>query len=210
VNSAAVAIEEPEEALWKALARETGKLARPFYERPTVEVARGLLGKVLVHGRRAGRIVEVEAYIGRQDRAAHAWHGLTERTRVLFGPPGHAYVYFVYGMYECLNVVAEPEGSPGCVLLRAIEPLAGLALMRRRRPGARRVEDLASGPGKLTLAMGITRRHNGADLTDGPLAIRQFTAEQEFAVEVTPRVGIRHAADWPLRFLIAGSRFASH
>lgn len=163
----------------------------------------------LVHGRCAGRIVEVEAYTGLDDRAAHAWHGLTNRTRVLFGPPGHAYVYFIYGMYYCLNVVAEPEGRPGCVLVRALEPLAGLAEMYRRRPGARRVEDLASGPGKLTLAMGITRRHNGADLTAGPLEIRRFLAQPGFSIAVTPRIGIRHDADRPLRFLIRGSRFVS-
>ena len=174
-----------------------------------MDVARGLLGKILVHGMSAGRIVEVEAYLGSQDRAAHAWHGLTGRTRVLFGQPGHAYVYLVYGMHECLNVVAEPEGSPGCILVRAIEPLVGFASMRRRRPTAHRLEDIASGPAKLTRAMGITRRHNGADLTSGRLTIRRFLAEDWFAVEVTPRVGVRQAADWPLRFLVAGSRFAS-
>ena len=184
-------------------------LGRAFYERPAAAVARDLLGKVLVHGRAAGRIVEVEAYLGRGDRAAHAWHGLTERTRVLFGAPGHAYVYFIYGMYECLNVVAEPEGSPGCVLIRALEPVAGVSLMRRRRPGALRVEDLTSGPGKLTIAMGITRRHNGTDLTQGALTIRRPEREERFEIEATPRIGIRHSTDWPLRFVIAGSRFAS-
>ena len=209
VNSTAVATEARVETPWKVLVHETELLPRSFYECHAVEVARGLLGKVLVHGGCAGRIVEVEAYLGRQDRAAHAWHGLTGRTRVLFGPPGHAYVYLIYGVYECLNVVAEPEGSPGCVLIRALEPLAGLALMRRRRPGARRTEDLASGPGRLTLAMGITRRHNGADLTDSSLAIRGFTRERAFPIDATPRVGIRHAADRPLRFLIAGSPFVS-
>lgn len=172
-------------------------------------MARALLGKILVQGSAAGRIVEVEAYLGRGDRAAHAWHGLTERTRVLFGPPGHAYVYSIYGMYECLNVVAEPEGQAGCVLIRALEPVAGLDLMRRRRPGARRLEDLASGPGKLTIAMGITRRHNGADLTRGALTICRPDREEYFEIEATPRIGIRHSADWPLRFVIAGSRFAS-
>src|SRR5208282_5341205 len=99
--------------------------------------------------------------------------GITPRTRVIFGPPGHAYVYFIYGMYECLNLVAEPDGSAGCVLLRALEPLAGLERMRQRRPRARRLEDLASGPGKLTLAMGITRAHNGADVTRGALVVRE-------------------------------------
>jgi DNA-3-methyladenine glycosylase len=194
---------------WEVLVRRAEVLPRSFYMRPAAEVARDLVGKILVHGRTAGRIVEVEAYLGRNDRAAHAWHGLTMRTKVLFGPPGHAYVYFVYGMYDCLNVVAEPEGSPGCVLVRALEPLAGVALMRRRRRGVRRLEDLASGPGKLTIAMGITRRHNGADLTHGPLTIRQIKGEEPFRIDVTPRIGIRHSKEWPLRYLMAGSRFLS-
>jgi DNA-3-methyladenine glycosylase len=167
------------------------------------------LGKILAHGSTAGRIVEVEAYLGVDDRAAHSWRGLTDRTRVIFGPPGHAYVYFIYGMYECLNFVCEPEGSAGCVLIRALEPLSGLAIMRRRRARARRVEDLASGPGKLTLAMGITRKLNGADLVAGPLQVRRAPDESFFEVLVTPRVGITHCADWPLRFVIADNRFVS-
>ncbi len=163
----------------------------------------------MVHGSTAGRIVEVEAYLGVNDRAAHAWSGLTNRTRVLFGPPGHAYVYFIYGMYECLNFVAEPEGAAGSVLIRALEPVAGLQTMRRRRPAARSIEDLASGPGKLTLAMGITRKLNGADLVNGPLQVRRLRDEPPLEIEVTPRIGIRHCADWPLRFTIAGNRFVS-
>jgi DNA-3-methyladenine glycosylase len=167
------------------------------------------LGKILLHGGTAGRIVEVEAYLGTDDRAAHAWSGITDRTRVIFGPPGHAYVYFIYGMYECLNFVAEPEGMAGCVLIRALEPLAGVSTMRRRRRTARRIEDLASGPGKLTLAMGITRKLNGTDLVAGPLQVRRPLDEPRFDIGVTPRIGIRHCADWPLRFVIAGNRFAS-
>jgi DNA-3-methyladenine glycosylase len=174
-----------------------------------VEVARDCLGKILVHGRTAGRIVEVEAYLGVGDRAAHSWRGPTDRTRVIFGPPGHAYVYFIYGMYECLNFVAEPVGQAGCVLIRALEPLSGLGVMRRRRPRTHSIEDLASGPGKLTLAMGITRKLNGADLVAGPLQVRRQLDEPRFEIEVTPRIGIRHCADWPLRFVIAGNRFAS-
>ena len=130
-------------------------LPRSFYNRPTIEVARGLLGKILVHGQTAGRIVETEAYLGGDDLASHSARGITERTRVIFGPPGHAYVYFIYGMYECLNLVAEPDGKPGCVLIRALEPVAGIEIMQRRRPKARTLRDLASGPGKLTLAMAI-------------------------------------------------------
>lgn len=184
-------------------------LPRAFYERPTVDVARALLGKVLVHGKTAGRIVEVEAYLGLRDLAAHASRGITPRTRVIFGPPGHAYVYFIYGMYECLNLVAEPAGQAGCVLIRALEPVAGIEIMRRRRPTARRIEDLASGPGKLTLALGITRAQNGADVTHGSLVVRQPAAPASFAIDTTPRVGIRHCADWPLRFLVQGNRFVS-
>lgn len=189
--------------------RETEVLGRSFYERPPIEVARSLLGKILVHEETAGRIVEVEAYLGREDRAAHASHGLTARTRVLFGPPGHAYVYFIYGMYECLNLVAEPEGRPGCVLVRALEPLAGLEVMRRRRPKAGSIEELASGPAKLTMAMGITRRQNGADVTRGSLTVRGHRNKPDLEIAATPRIGIRHAKDWPLRFLIAGNRFVS-
>src|SRR5262245_12864047 len=147
-------------------------LPRSFYERDTVAVSRDLLGKVLAHGRVAGVIVETEAYLGGDDLAAHSARGVTPRTKVIFGPPGHAYVYFIYGMYDCLNLVAEPEGKPGCVLIRAVDPICGIATMFRRRPAARRVEDLASGPGRLTLAMGITRKQNGRDVTTGSLVVR--------------------------------------
>jgi len=184
-------------------------LKRAFYERPTVEVARDLLGKVLVHGAAAGVIVETEAYLGGDDLAAHSARGITDRTRVIFGPPGHAYVYFIYGMYECLNIVAEPAGRPGCVLIRALEPVAGMDLMQKRRPAAKRLEDLASGPGKLTLALGITRAHNGTDLTRGAPVVRAPAEARRVEIEVTPRVGIRQCADWPLRFLIKGNRFVS-
>jgi len=189
-------------------------LPRAFYCRPAIEVARALLGTVLVHGTPSGRIVsgrivETEAYLGLQDRAAHSWRGVTPRTRVLFGEPGHAYVYLIYGMYECLNVVAEPEGSPGCVLIRALEPLEGIPRMRRRRPGARGVEDLDNGPGKLTLALGITRRHNGADFTKGLLTIHAPPRPEPLRIGVSPRIGIRHCADWPLRFFIEENPFIS-
>lgn len=188
-------------------------LPRSFYARDATTVAGDLLGTIIVHraggATLAGRIVEVEAYLGVEDLAAHASRGLTERTRVLFGPPGHAYVYLIYGMYECLNLVAEPDGSAGCVLIRALEPLAGLDAMRRRRLAAKRPEDLASGPGKLTLAMGITRRHNGQDVTRGPLVVRQPATSERFEIAASPRIGITKCADWPLRFYIKGNRFVS-
>lgn len=178
-------------------------LKRSFYQRPTIEVARDLLGKILVHGETAGKIVETEAYLGGDDLASHAARGITDRTRVIFGRPGHAYVYLVYGMYECLNVVAEAEGTPGCVLIRALEPVAGVHVMQQRRPACRRIEDLASGPGKLTLAMGITRAQNGDDVTRGHLTVRQPREEQAVVIQVTERIGIRECADWPLRFFMA-------
>ena len=191
------------------LIADSSVLDRDFHARPAVEVARDCLGKILVHGGAAGRIVETEAYLGIHDRAAHAWRGVTSRTRILFGEPGHAYVYFIYGMYECLNFIAEPRGQAGCVLIRALEPLAGVSTMRRRRPSVKREVDLASGPGKLTLALGITRRQNGADLTTGRLHVRGPRSETSFDIEVTPRIGITHCADWPLRFVIRDSPFAS-
>ena len=184
-------------------------LPRRFYARDTVEVARGLLGKILVHGETSGKIVETEAYPGGDDLASHSARGLTDRTRVIFGPPGHAYVYFIYGMYECLNLVAEPDGRPGCVLIRALEPLDGIDSMQRRRPAAHNLHDLTSGPGRLTLALGITRAQNGADVTRGPLTVRRPAGPDQFEIEVTPRIGIRHCADWPLRFVIKGNPFVS-
>jgi DNA-3-methyladenine glycosylase len=184
-------------------------LPRSFYARSTVEVARALLGKVLVHGPTAGIIVETEAYLGGDDLAAHSARGLTERTRVIFGPPGHAYVYLIYGMYQCLNLVAEANGRPGCVLIRALQPVSGVELMHARRGAARPLEQLANGPGKLTLALGITRAHNGTDVTRGALVVRQAPGVGEIEIAVTPRIGITRSAELPLRFLLTGSGFVS-
>ncbi len=179
-------------------------LPREFYERDTVQVSRELLGKILVHGRVAGLIVETEAYVGGDDLASHSVRGVTPRTKVIFGPPGHAYVYFIYGMYECLNLVAEPEGTAGCVLIRALDPICGISTMFRRRPRARKPQDLASGPGKLTLAMGITRAQNGRDVTRGSLVVRKWKQEPPVEIQVTTRIGITKCADLPLRFVLAG------
>src|SRR3954454_15299571 len=184
-------------------------LPRTFYNRSAVDVARELLGKVLTHGPAAGIIVETEAYLGREDLAAHSARGITDRTRVIFGPPGHAYVYFIYGMYECLNLVCEPDGVPGCVLIRALEPVAGIELMQTRRPAARKPEDLAAGPGKLTMAMAITRAQNAVDVTRGSLVVREPRIHSHIEVLVTPRIGITKCADLPLRFVIRGNRFVS-
>lgn len=190
------------------LIRSSAILDEGFYSRPTVQVARDLLGKVVVHRKTAGRIVEVEAYLGLDDLAAHASHGLTKRTRVLFGPPGRAYVYLIYGIHECLNFVAEADGVGGCVLIRALEPLSGLELMRRRRPAAREARQLCSGPGKLTAALGITRALNGANVTRG----REFLVRSgppPVEIVTATRIGITKCADWPLRFYEKGSRFVS-
>jgi len=173
-----------------------------FYSRNAVEVARACLGKILIHGKTAGRIIETEAYLGVDDLAAHASRGITPRTKVLFGPPGHAYVYFIYGMHECLNFVCEPEGKAGCVLIRALEPLSGIDIMYRRRKKAKRIQDLASGPGKLTQALAITRALNGSNLVTGPMTVRGLKDEPRIDIDVTPRIGITHCADWPLRFVI--------
>jgi DNA-3-methyladenine glycosylase len=191
------------------------KLQRDFYQRATVDVARDLLGKILVHGATAGTIVETEAYLGGgEDLAAHTAAGITPRTRVIFGPPGHAYVYLSYGIHECLNIVAEPDGVPGCVLIRALEPLAGLDIMRSRRPGARNDRDLTSGPGKLTRALAITRAHNGVDLTRGKLTLhappdQDSLPERTLDIAVTPRIGITKCVDWPLRFVLKNTKCVS-
>ena len=184
-------------------------LPREFYSRATVDVARDLLGQIVVLPPCAGRIVEVEAYLGLDDQAAHASRGLTDRTKVIFGPPGHAYVYFIYGMYECLNLVAEPAGTPGCVLIRAVEPIAGLDAMRLRRAAARADLHLCSGPGKLTRAFDITRKFYGCDVTAGPLTVRESGPVPRHRIAAGPRIGIRRSAELPLRFWIDSNPFVS-
>ena len=192
-------------------------MERRFFVEPPEIVAPKLLGKLLARrteaGWLAGRIVEVEAYLGPHitatpDPAAHSFRGVTERNRVMFGPPGHAYVYFIYGMYFCVNVTCEPVGQAGCILIRALEPVLGLDEMARLRelPVGASPAKLTGGPGKLCQAMEITRpEHNGVDLLDAgsELQLRQDGHEVD-GVEITPRIGIRHAADLPLRFSVAG------
>jgi DNA-3-methyladenine glycosylase len=193
------------------------KLSRSFYARPTLDVARDLLGKVLVHHRRdavtSGLIVEVEAYIGESDPACHAAPGPTARNAPLYGPPGFAYVYLNYGIHALVNAVTEPEGHPAAVLIRALDPLDGIALMRRRRAramkGRRRVDvdaldtaHLCRGPGNLTMAMGITLEDNRQDLT----GTRLFIEDRGLAIgDVAwgPRVGIRVGTEHPWRAVVA-------
>jgi DNA-3-methyladenine glycosylase len=185
-------------------------LPESFYRRPAVEVARDLLGKIIVHDKTAGRIVEVEAYLGIHDLAAHAAAGITPRTRVIFGPPGRAYVYLIYGMHECLNLVADTEGIAGCVLIRALEPLCGIVWMHSRRPAARNRKQLCSGPGKLTAAMGITRALNGVNVTrPGSFVVCRTNVQPQFEIATSTRIGIKKCADWPLRFFIPANQYVS-
>jgi len=184
-----------------------GVLPASFYARETEVVARELLGCILEcrgpRGITRGRIVETEAYLGEHDPACHAAAGRTTRTDPLYGPPGTAYVYFIYGTHWLFNAVTQPEGVPAAVLIRALEPLDGLPLMRSRRRAARRDVDLASGPGKLCAALGIDARHNRLPLRRPPIVIRRGDLVADDAVVVTPRIGIREAVDWPLRWCVA-------
>ena len=179
------------------------KLPRSFYDRDTIVVAKELLGKYLVHIsgeiERIGKIVEVEAYLGPHDLAAHSSKGLTQRTKVMFGPPGHAYVYFIYGMHFCMNVVTEREGHASAVLLRAIEPI-------------KNIEGRTQGPGLVCKSMHIDRRLNAHDLLSDDLYIAALSSNEIFATVKRPRIGVDYAKHWAkrhLRFYIKGNRFIS-
>ena len=193
------------------------RLAAPlplsFYDRETEVVARELLGAILrfdsPHGVASGRIVETEAYLGEHDEACHAVVGETERTRCLYGSPGTAYVYFIYGIHWCFNAVTREAGLPSAVLVRALEPLEGIELMRERRRLARGHRDLTNGPGKLCAALGITGRHNGLPLDRPPLTIHPGVDIPDGDVIVTPRIGITRSADWPLRWIIKDNPYVS-
>jgi DNA-3-methyladenine glycosylase len=191
---------------------------REFFARSVHEVARDLIGCELAVGETAGVIVETEAYDA-TDPACHAYIGRTARNEVLFGPPGHAYVYLSYGIHSLLNAVAEPEGSAAAVLIRALEPSHGIDLMRERRGRAgargpagatREIEGLCSGPGKLTEALGVGLSLNGADLDEPPFQISSPSGEWRHAQVITgPRIGITKAAELPWRYCVKGSRFVS-
>ncbi|HET9636060.1 MAG TPA: DNA-3-methyladenine glycosylase [Gemmatimonadaceae bacterium] len=188
-------------------------LPRNFYARDTELVARDLLGTVLEcetgEGIASGIIVETEAYVGEHDLACHAAAGRTARTEHLYGPPGISYVYFIYGMYWCFNAVTREVDNPSAVLVRAVEPLDGMALMHKRRPRIKNDVDLTNGPGKLCTALGITGAMTGKPLQRKPLVIREGELVPDDEVDVTTRIGITKSADWPLRWIIRGNRFVS-
>lgn len=179
------------------------KLPRAFYDRDTILVAKELLGKYLVHisnnVKRVGKIVEVEAYLGPHDLAAHSAKGLTPRTKVMFGPPGHSYVYLIYGMYFCMNVVTEREGHAAAVLIRALEPVEN-------------IEGKTKGPGLLCNAMGIDKRLHGHDMESDDFYIAEGEESERFTIVKRPRVGVDYAKHWArrlLRFYIKGNPFIS-
>ena len=194
-------------------------LSRDFFCRDPRKVSRDILGKLLErkNGKNPliARIVDVEAYLGTDDPAAHAASGRTARNAVLFGPPGHAYIYFIYGNHYCLNISCMPDGVPGCILVRALEPLLGMEEMAALREitleETKNLKLLTSGPGRLAEAFGITREHdNGKDLTSPKSDL--YVADDGFnsgKIAITPRIGIRKAAELPLRYIIAGNKFVS-
>jgi len=180
-------------------------LGRDFFARSVHQVAPELIGATLLFHGAGGIIVEVEAY-DQEDPAAHSYGGMTPRNRVMFGPPGHAYVYRSYGIHWCLNFVCEAEGSASAVLIRALEPTQGLAAMRRRR-GVEPAQALCSGPGKLAQALGVTIRHNGLPLDRPPFELRARMGLPE--ITIGPRIGISKAVDHPWRYGLRGSKFLS-
>ncbi|HEY8793367.1 MAG TPA: DNA-3-methyladenine glycosylase [Gemmatimonadaceae bacterium] len=192
--------------------RASAALPAKFYDRDTEQVARDLLGAVLrcttADGVASGRIVETEAYLGEHDLACHAAAGRTARTRWLYGAPGTAYVYFIYGVHWCFNAVTRAAGSPSAVLIRAVEPLDGVELMRERR-GEVRDRDLTNGPGKLCEALGITGALNGLPLRKSAIEILRGDPVADSRVRVTPRIGITKSVEWPLRWLVADNAYVS-
>jgi DNA-3-methyladenine glycosylase len=191
-----------------------GPLPSAFFDRETEIVSRELLGAVLwcrtPEGVTSGRIVETEAYLGEHDPACHAAaSGLTERTRWLYGRPGTAYVYFIYGMHWCFNAVTKEHGHPSAVLVRALEPLEGMELMRRRRPKAKADRDLTSGPGKVCAALGIGPQHNGVHLQRPPLMVLRGRQYADAEIVNAARIGVTKAADWALRWYVRESEYVS-
>ncbi len=197
------------------------KIDKSFYRRETEKVARNLLGKYLIRknpeGITGGKIVETEAYLGERDPASHSAEGnVTERTEIMFGPPGHAYVYLIYGMYHCFNVITEDEGKPESVFIRAIEPIYGINLMKKRRNIQIKNEDepieLTNGPGKLCIAMDIDDKMNGIDLLNDELFLAESGKSESFDILKAKRINIDYAdeaKEWKLRYLIDGNPYLS-
>jgi len=200
------------------------KLKREFYNRPTLDVAKDLLGKKLIYyingERLVGKIIEVEAYIGAIDKAAHSYNNkITKRTKVMFGPPGYSYVYLIYGMYNCMNVITQKEGEAAGILIRAIEPIEGMNTMAKNRYdklfkelSKKQVINLGNGPGKLCMAMDITRANNNMDLCGNTLWIEDVILDSKFEVVTTKRINIDYAEeaiDFPWRFYIKDNCFIS-
>ncbi|MCK4632012.1 MAG: DNA-3-methyladenine glycosylase [candidate division Zixibacteria bacterium] len=188
------------------------KLSRSFYARSTLEVAADVVGKYIVYdspdGKLVARIVEVEAYVGQDDPACHAAQGRTRRNEIMFGPPGYAYVYFIYGMYHCLNFVTEPENHAAALLLRAAEPVEGIDIMSRLSPGKKPI-DLLSGPGKFCRSFGLTREQNGIDLCGDTLWLEDRHEPQPEIVRMS-RIGIKEGQDRLWRFCDQNSPAVAH
>ena len=181
------------------------KMKKSFYNQNTIKVAESLLGKYLVNNNVVGKIVETEAYLS-DDPASHSSKGKTKRNEKMFGPPGSAYIYLIYGVHSCFNVVTRPEGIGEAVLIRALEPISGINLMKKRRK-TNKIKNLCSGPGKLTSSMGISKEHNGASLMEGNLRIVDKKSKHE--IISTKRIGITKGADLNYRFYIRGNEFVS-
>jgi len=181
-------------------------LGKNFFKQPTLDLAKALLGKILVFGDLRGIIVETEAYLYKNDPGCHASMGQTSRNTPMFGPAGHTYVYLIYGMYHCLNIVSGKKGEGEAVLIRALEPMQGIPLMQKRRK-TKKIENLCNGPGKLTQAFGITCKHNNLSLLEGDL--RVFNSRSKPVICTSRRIGLSAGKELELRFYIKGNRFVS-
>jgi DNA-3-methyladenine glycosylase len=181
-------------------------LGKKFFNQPTIDLAKALLGKYLCLGKLKGMIVETEAYLYKDDPGCHASRGKTVRNAPMFGPAGNTYVYLIYGMYHCINIVSGKEGEGEAVLLRALEPIEGIPLMQRRRKTAKE-ENLCNGPGKLTQAFGITKKHNNLSLFDGPIQV--FDNKKNYEIARSTRIGLTEGKDLELRFFIKNNKFVS-
>jgi len=188
-------------------------VSRDFYEADVLSVAKGLLGRLLVHcsegGRTSGMIVETEAYSAEGDPSCHAWRGKTNRNAVMFGPPGRAYVYFIYGNHYCFNVVTNRVGRAEAVLIRALEPVEGMETMHKRRGKHHQINNLTSGPGKLCAALGIGRSENGLSILEPPLFIAAYREIETAAIGISGRIGISRGKEKPWRFFLRDNPFVS-